>query len=150
MPPPAARYLALAGAALLGVGAPAWRAWTGCPDVPVPDQIGPADAEVGGFRPWVASPGARVAVGVTEDPRASASAQARAFAAAYALAPAVVRPLVLPACRLPHAAGCALWPGEALLLCDGSPEAVLPIAARHGLTRTEISGGCLLFRSPAP
>ena len=139
----------VAVAGLLGVGVPAWRAAVGPADAG-PDQVAPAVAALEPWRPELARLGVRIPLALEADPRRSTTASARLLITSYALAPAVVVPVVLPACLPAGRGDCGLADAPCLLLCEGAVGQAMGLAIRLGLTRVASSGPCVLLQRPAP
>lgn len=139
---------ALAAAGLLGVGLPARLALRA--PLAVPDVIGAEDAAMARWRPALARPGARVPLVLAARPEELAAASERLLLASYALAPAVVVPVVVGDCLEGDAAACPLAEAGQALVCDGALGQAAWLALRHQLLDVDAAGRCVLLRRRAP
>lgn len=139
---------ALAVAGVLGVGLPARQALRA--PLAAPDAIGAEDSALARWRPALARPGARVPLVLVARPEALAAASERLLLASYALAPAVVVPVVVGDCLEGDEAACPLSEAGQALVCDGALEQATWLALRHQLLDADAAGRCVLLRRRAP
>jgi hypothetical protein len=149
----ARRIAALAVAAVAGVATPALLV-ARAPRDAGPDEIAAFDAALGDLHKAL-PPGAVVGLGLNgaagADPTVTSPDEFdRLYLAQYALAPALVRPIVLRACLEQGPAACGVGRVSHLVLLDATPDLVQAVAGRLGFEPVSVRPGLALLARAVP